>query len=44
MSMQCLKIWKGTRRNEVDLSEELFDVVQFELWIKNVVDAPEYAN
>lgn len=32
------------RNNEIDISEELFDVIQFELWIKNVVEAPEYTN
>ena len=39
-----LKDLERNRRNEIDISEELFDVVQFELWMKNVVDAPEYAN
>ncbi len=39
-----LKDLQKNRRNEIDISEELFDVVQFELWMKNVVDAPEYAN
>jgi len=39
-----LKDLDRNRKNEIDISEELFDVVQFELWIKNVVEAPEYAN
>ena len=39
-----LKDLQKNRRNEIDISEELFDVVQFELWMKNVVDAPEYTN
>ena len=39
-----LKDLEKNRRNEIDISEDLFDVVQFELWMKNVVDAPEYTN
>ena len=39
-----LKDLERNRRNEIDISEELFDVIQFELWIKNVVEAPEYVN
>jgi len=31
------------RKGEIDISAELFDVVQFEMWMKGVFEAPEYA-